>query len=184
MKDLNTSTEALITDETAIAVEPVLAAAFSHRELCKKAAKYLKSKGIQPFHKCQYVVCELERATGSESPDAFGICNNSSQLIEVKVSRSDFLADKRKWFRQNPKQGLGDYRSYLCPEGVIKKYDLPENWGLLWINDKGKIFEVLKPEKQEACKQEEIYLIMSILRRENIKPQIFSYKKYASDAVS
>lgn len=173
-----------ISTDTAIGYEPMLAAAFSHRELCKKAAKYLKSKGIQPFHKCQYVVCELERATGSESPDAFGICNNSSQLIEVKVSRSDFLADKKKWFRQNPKQGLGDFRSYLCPEGVIKKYDLPEKWGLLWINDKGKIFEVLKPEKQEACKQEEIYLIMSILRRENIKPQIFSYKKYASDAVS
>ena len=181
---MNEANNLQISTETAICYEPMLAAAFSHRELCKKAAKFLKSKGIQPFHKCQYVVCELERATGSESPDAFGICNNSSQLIEVKVSRSDFLADKRKWFRQNPKQGIGDYRSYLCPEGVIKKNDLPEKWGLLWINDKGKIFEVLKPEKQEACKQEEIYLMMSILRRENIKPQIFSYKKYACDAVS
>lgn len=180
---MNEATTLKLPAKRQIAYEPMLSAAFSHRELCVKAAKYLKAKGIQPFHKCQYVVCELERATGSESPDAFGICNNSSQLIEVKVSRSDFLADKKKWFRQNPKQGLGDYRSYLCPEGVIKKYDLPEKWGLLWINDKGKIFEVLKPEKQEACKQEEIYLIMSILRRENIKPQIFSYKKYATEAV-
>ena len=153
---------------------------FSHRDLCIKASKYLKYKGLQPFYKCQYVVCELVRATGSESPDAFGFCNNSSQLIEVKVSRADFLADKKKSFRKNPKNGLGDYRSYLCPKGIIKESDLPKYWGLLWVDEKGKIAEIVKPELQVSNKQEEIYLIMSILRRENIKSKIFSYKNYSS----
>lgn len=153
----------------------------THRELCLIAAKYLKSKGIQPFHKCQYVVCELERTTGCESPDAFGFCGNSTQLIEVKASRSDFMADKKKWFRMQPEKGIGEFRSYMCPENVIFKNDLPENWGLIWIDNSGKTSEIVMPSRQQANKQQEIFLMMSILRREGIKPQIFSYKKYKSE---
>ena len=80
--------------------DSVLSAAFSHRDLCFKATKYLRNKGIQPFHKSQYVVCELERV--GESPDAFGFGGSSTQLIEVKVSRSDFLSDKKKYWRKYP----------------------------------------------------------------------------------
>lgn len=65
----------------------------THRELCKLAAKYLRQKGINRNGKCQYVVCELERV--GESPDAFGFGGSYTQLIEVKVSRSDFLSDKK-----------------------------------------------------------------------------------------
>lgn len=148
----------------------------SHRELCIIASKYLKNKGIQPFHKCQYVVCELERV--GESPDAFGFGGNTTQLIEVKVTRSDFLSDKNKFWRKDPLRGIGRYRSYLCPEGIILERDLPKYWGLLYLNDKGKIVEIKKPELQESNSQQELNLIISIMRRENIKPQIFSYKNY------
>lgn len=148
----------------------------THRELCIKGSRYLKYKGIQPFHKCQYVVCELERI--GESPDVFGFGGSTTQLIEVKVSRSDFLSDKNKFWRREPEYGLGKLRSYLCPEGIIKPCDLPDKWGLLYINDKGKIVEVFKPEAQDCNHLEELNLITSILRREGIKPRIFSYKEY------
>lgn len=179
---MNEDTNLQINTDTAICYEPVLAAAFSHRDLCFKATKYLRNKGIQPFHKSQYVVCELERV--GESPDAFGFGGSSTQLIEVKVSRSDFLSDKKKFWRKFPEHGIGKFRSYLCPEGLIKETDLPKFWGLLWINERGKITEIVKPEAQPCNHIEELNLIVSILRREGIAPRIFSYKKYASDAVS
>jgi hypothetical protein len=148
----------------------------THRELCIKAASYLRNTGIQPFHKCQYVVCELERI--GESPDAFGLGGSTTQLIEVKISRSDFLSDKKKFWRRNPESGLARFRSYLCPEGMIKESELPINWGLLYVSDKGKISIIKTPKYQECSNIEELQLITSILRRENVKPQIFSYKNY------
>ena len=49
--------------------------------------------------------------------------------FEFKVSRSDFLADK-KW-----KKYLKHCNSFsfVCPYGMIKKEELPEGIGLLWI---------------------------------------------------
>lgn len=152
----------------------------THRNLCIKAARYLRSKGIHPFHKGQYSVCELERI--GECPDAFAWGGSSTQLIEVKVSRNDFLSDKKKLWRQRPEIGLGRFRSYLCPAELIKTEELPETWGLLYADDKGKITEVVKAEHQPSNHMEEINLITSILRRENIKPQMFSYKNYKSCA--
>ena len=158
--------------------KPVLAASFSHRQLCKKAASYLKNVVLYSWHRCQYVVCELERSC--ESPDAFGF-GRSTQLIEVKVSRGDFLSDKKKIWRQFPENGLGNYRSYLCPEGLIKISDLPAFWGLLWIDSEKKITVIKKAEYQESDKASEIAVAMSIMRREGVMPKIFSYKKYTND---
>jgi hypothetical protein len=153
---------------------------FTHRELCFKAASYLRKQGIQPFHTCPYVVCELERV--GESPDAFGFSWGSTQLIEVKISRADFLSDKKKYWRRRPEFGLGKYRSYLCPEGMIKESELPKDWGLLYISASGVIKEIIPAKQQEHSAYEEQRLMYSILRREGIKPQIFSYKKYKGEA--
>lgn len=71
-----------------------------------------------------------------EEPDAIGWRDGVSILIEVKVSRSDFLADKKKFFRADPTEGMGDWRFYMCPPGIIKPEDLPGGWGLLYIMPK------------------------------------------------
>lgn len=151
----------------------------THRELCIKAARYLKYQGIVDFHRCQYVVCELERV--GECPDAFGWGGTETQMIEAKATRSDFLSDKRKHWRKYPSFGIGKFRSYICPEGIIKESDLPDKWGLLYVNKKGKIDIIVKPEAQESNHREEIQLITSILRREGIAGKIFSYKNYKSE---
>ena len=148
----------------------------THRELCKLAARHLQKKGIKRNGKCQYVVCELERA--GECPDAFGFGGSHSQLVEVKVSRSDFLSDKKKSWRKNPELGIGEYRSYLCPSGVIGKEDLPEKWGLLWGDEDGNIVEIAAPQPQASNNFEEMQLAASLLRRNGITPKIFDYKKY------
>jgi hypothetical protein len=147
----------------------------THRELCIRAATYLRNQGIQPFHRCQYAVVELERV--GECPDAFGWGGSTTQLIEVKISRSDFLSDKKKLWRKQPEYGLGRFRSYLCPEGLISPDELPQNWGLLYMNGK-KITRIQDALWQASNNVEEINLITSILRREGIKPRTFSYKNY------
>jgi hypothetical protein len=149
----------------------------THRDLCIRAAKYLRSNGIVPFHKCAYSVCELERI--GECPDAFGWSSGSTQLIEAKATRSDFLSDKKKYWRKNPYFGLGSYRSYICPEGLIEESELPRAWGLLYVLESGKILEIKEAESQACSHQAEVNLISSILRRNEIKPQMFSYKEYA-----
>ena len=148
----------------------------THRELCIKAGNYLRTKGIVGFHKCKYSVIELERIR--ESPDAFGWGLGVTQLIEVKISRSDFLSDKNKYWRKHPQYGLGRFRSYLCPHGLISPSELPDNWGLLYADDNGRITVIIKPSEIESNAKEEIDLITGIMRREGIKPQTFSYKKY------
>ncbi|GAR62494.1 hypothetical protein NGUA15_04308 [Salmonella enterica] len=57
--------------------------------------------------------------------------------MEVKVSRSDFLRDKHKPHRQHGE--LVDYHYYMCPEGSINISDLPDRWGLLWVNKRGHV---------------------------------------------
>ncbi|NAX44820.1 MULTISPECIES: hypothetical protein [unclassified Vibrio] len=100
-----------------------------HDELCRRSAQFLKNNGFN-------VVFDDRFAPTSEQPDAFGISGTSTCLIEVKVSRSDFLADSKKWFRQEPEKGMGDWRFYLCPKGLISVDELPHGWGLLYATEK------------------------------------------------
>ena len=98
-----------------------------HDELCIKACKFLINNG--------FAVSFDDRlgavVTSGENPDAIGFRNGTSCLIEVKVSRADFLADKKKRFRVDPTIGMGDWRFYLSPPGIIDIDDLPPGWGLL-----------------------------------------------------
>lgn len=116
--------------------------------------------------------------------------------IEIKISRSDFLADFKKtkhrrfeailenkemitirgqernktceipmyyadsyygrirghrnqkiwmcdvWFRKVSKSDVPNKFSFACPEGLIKKEELPSHYGLYYVNDSGLIREV------------------------------------------
>ncbi|MDQ7286946.1 hypothetical protein O0I55_17650, partial [Stenotrophomonas sp. Sm5341] len=74
-------------------------------------------------------------ATGNcEDPDAIGWYTGRTMLVECKVSRSDFLADRKKRFRANPERGLGLYRYFMAPKGLIKVDELPARWGLLEVS--------------------------------------------------
>ena len=145
-----------------------------HRELCMLAAKWLRCSKLRG-PTCPYVVVELVTAA-QESPDVFGWNYWATVLIEVKVSRSDFLADAKKWFRQHPEEGCGAFRYYCSPEGLIKETDLPTNWGLLWYMD-GKIELIKEAQRQLPSAQAEITILSSVMRREGVKAKLFDYRK-------
>lgn len=107
-----------------------------HHELVAPGAKWLKRQGFS------VVATELVTGGTREQADAIGFRSNCSALIEAKASRSDFLADARKPHLMAG--GLGVYRFYLCPPGVIEIADLPARWGLLHVVS-GKVVEVLRP---------------------------------------
>ena len=145
----------------------------AHRELCLLAGKWLRRNRFRP-PTCHYVAVELVTAN-QETPDVFGWNYWTSVLIEVKVSRSDFLADKKKPFRLFPEDGLGEYRYYCCPKGLINPEEVPQHWGLIYEED-GTIRVIKEAERQPANYRAEMTICTSIMRREGIKYKLFNYR--------
>lgn len=91
---------------------------------------------------CGAAFMELKTSGTTEIPDVIGFGSGShSVMVECKSSRSDFLADKRK---QHAKR-MGRYRFYCAPAGLIRIEELPEGYGLIQVNEKGKIAEIFNP---------------------------------------
>lgn len=111
--------------------------ALTHSELCVLACKFLQNNGFKVAFHDRFVAAV---STG-EQPDALGFRNLASCLIEVKCSRSDFLADRRKRFRIEPELGMGDWRFFMCEPGIITPDDLPHGWGLLHVKN-GRVYKV------------------------------------------
>lgn len=103
----------------------------THTECVAAAADYMKKRAD--------VVLPEFYTHNAELPDVIAFNRDFSTMIECKVSRADFLRDKKKPFRMNPNQGMGDFRYYCCPKGLIKPEELPVYWGLLYIYPDGKI---------------------------------------------
>ena len=152
-----------------------------HYELCCLGAKFLKSrKNAEPWETPnKYVAVELVTLT-AENPDIWATNGYHTTLVEVKTSHSDFLADQKKWSRSKAAElsdkQLGNYRYYLCPEGVIDESEIPDKWGLL-VYDGKKIVKVKNATYQKSSTDAELRVLTSIMRREGIKPQIFNYRK-------
>ncbi|MAX51433.1 MAG: hypothetical protein CMH22_05595 [Methylophaga sp.] len=141
----------------------------THSEIVKISAKWLKkhNKNIL-VPNCPTVLSEFSSATVTgEIPDIIGFCSWASVLIEVKTSRSDFLADKKKKFRKNCELGVGEFRYFCCTENLISVRELPSNWGLLYLID-DKIEIIQKAVKQTANLNCERTLLLSLIRRNEI----------------
>ena len=119
---------------------------FTHKQLCALAQRWLKRPPRQGGHGCHVAVTECQSGWSGEIPDAIGFRSaghlDGSVLVECKTSRADFLADKNKQHRLTSK-GLGSWRYYLVPEGIIDIGELPERWGLLTVNARGHIKAVV-----------------------------------------
>lgn len=113
----------------------------THDDLVKIAEKWLLKT-----RKCSFAFRELVCNATSEIPDAIGFRDGGSILVECKVTRADFLSDKKKFFRLHGWQGAGTFRMYLCPEGIIKPEDLPPKWGLIWVDGRGKARQIVGPK--------------------------------------
>jgi len=147
-----------------------------HAELVNRAERWLRNT----FH-CRVVFTELVALTMSgETPDAIGWVGGKSILVECKTSMADFRADQKKYSRQLG-IGVGDWRFYLAPAGIIRPDKIPHGWGLYEIRGK-RIFYVagakysnagLPPFKSHI--KSEVAMLVSALSRihnKQIQPTI------------
>ena len=147
----------------------------THDDLVESAARWLRKENY-------IVITEMSDGV-SEKPDAIGWrAGSETTLIECKVSRSDFLSDKRKPSRQ--KLGMGDFRYYLALEGLIGTHELPNRWGLLEYKNKRNHPRIaMQPmEHQEKDLRAEMGLLCNALRRigglreEGVSVKIYQYE--------
>lgn len=113
----------------------------THRQLCDLAVNWLQRPASRSGPGCQVAFSESRGAWSGETPDAIGfraaVYRECSVLVEVKVSRADFLADRKKPHRIDPGLGMGVYRYFMAPAGMINVDELPSRWGLIEVSPKG-----------------------------------------------
>ena len=145
----------------------------THGEIVDIAAKWLKNhkENNIGIHNCPLVLKEFVALTAyGETPDVIGWSYCCSVLIEVKASREDFLRDKKKRHKKFS-NGMGEKKFYCCPANLIKPEELPEGWGLLYVNEKKKI-EIVKIVNvdKEADLHSERTMLLSVIRRMKKEP--------------
>src|SRR5450432_593165 len=137
----------------------------THAQLVEKAVRWLR------YYRCGIVLSEQACASG-EMPDAIGwkrACH--SVLVECKISRADFLADRAKVFRLKPDQGVGNERFYLTSAGLLKREELPAGWGLLEL--RGRTVEMVHPSGKNLRSatgiRYEMNLLLASLQRVEVR---------------
>jgi hypothetical protein len=137
----------------------------THAKLVELAVHWLRR------YRCGVVLSEQACISG-EMPDAIGwkkACH--SVLVECKVSRADFLADREKPFRQKPETGVGCERYYLAPKDLIRMEELPADWGLLEVSGR-EVRRVKRPGRDLRSAigfQYEMNLLLASLRRVEVR---------------
>jgi hypothetical protein len=137
----------------------------THAQLVEKAVQWLRS------YRCGVVLSEQACASG-EMPDAIGwkrACH--SVLVECKISRADFLADREKPFREKSHLGMGCERYYLVPPGILRAEELPAGWGLLEYRSRQIV--ALQPSAKNLRTangfRHEMNLLLASLRRVEVR---------------
>ncbi len=140
----------------------------THPGLVELAVQWLRSR-----YRCSIILSEQACCSG-EIPDVIGWKGRCrSVVIECKVSRADFLADRAKPWRQNPETALGCERFYCAPVGLIAAAELPDGWGLLEV--RGRKIEVTVPcSKRRSLRSaggllNEMNLLLASLRRVEVR---------------
>jgi hypothetical protein len=137
----------------------------THAQLVERAVRWLR------WYRCGVVLSEQACVSG-EMPDAIGWKRaNHSVLVECKITRADFLADRGKPFRQKTEEGVGSERFYLTPPALVKIEELPAGWGLLELR-RGRIEVVQASAKNLRTApgfRYEMNLLLASLRRVEVR---------------
>ncbi len=137
----------------------------THAQLVERAVQWLRGYG------CGVILSEQACVSG-EMPDAIGWKRAShSVMVECKISRADFLADRIKPFRLKPHLGLGCERFYLVPPGMVQVDELPSGWGLL--EPRNRKVEVVSASARDLRSPRgfryEMNLLLASLRRVEVR---------------
>ena len=106
----------------------------SHSECINRVAKWLRQQHQSHSSlRCKIIFKEPHGYNISkEYPDVLGTGMRNDINIECKVSRQDFLKDGKK--RHN--HPFGNFKFYACPEGLIQPDEVPQKFGLIYVNKK------------------------------------------------
>ena len=130
----------------------------THAELVKRAAVWLRRKHA-------VIITEMAHGAGEEA-DAIGWTGyGASTLVECKATRTDFIADGKKLFRKVPRMGMGRWRYFMTPPGLLSESELPESWGLIEAHKNRFRIVVKAVEFREYARHWELQLMVSALRR-------------------
>jgi hypothetical protein len=139
----------------------------THAQLVRLAEQWLRRN-----YRCSIVLSEQSCASG-ETPDVIGWKGKCrSMLIECKISRADFLADREKPFRLDATLGMGCERFYLTTPGLIEPDELPDKWGLLECKGR-EVRMAVRPSRRsqrtETGLMWEMNLLLASLRRVEVR---------------
>lgn len=140
----------------------------THDELVRMAVTWLASRSGAG---CELALGDVRSFATSEQPDAIGWLGNTGSrllcgeradcvLVECKASRTDFRADAGKPWRQVG--GMGHWRYYLAPAGIIRADEIPTGWGLLQPVGAG-LGIVIGATRQQSCGDKG--LLLDVCRR-------------------
>lgn len=131
----------------------------NHQDLCQAAVRWLERPQSRSGPGCHFAIREPRCGwLDGEIPDAIGIrCGvvdtEWSVVVEVKVTRADFLADLKKPHRGDSAGGMGRFRYFMAPAGLIKVEELPPRWGLVEVTPRGvmkvRAGHVLMPMRED-----------------------------------
>lgn len=140
----------------------------THKECVRRATQWLRAS-----QNCAVVIAERRVVSVTEQPDVLGWHGaGQSVLVECKVSRADFLADRNKLFRRYEDSGVGEQRYFALPKGILALDDLPEGWG--WLEIHPHCIRIRRqPTAKTANKAAETAILVSCIRRLEMAATVF-----------
>lgn len=145
----------------------------THAELVDVAVAWLR-RGVQyPDGTKRYTLVLADLSSyATERPDVIGFVSSAghfglSAVVECKVSRADFLADRSKGHMQHAAAGMGRHRWYLTPPGMVAPEETPAWCGLAYAT--GRSVEIVRPapfrDIDLFASTEESIVALSVARR-------------------
>lgn len=137
----------------------------THSELCIEACRWLRKRNAK------HAFAEFQTMTLSEFPDAIGFPAGTWRgptVVEVKVSIEDFRRDKHKGWRHREKAqigecGMGAWRYYLVPDGMVGADGVPGDHGLLYASKRGSRMRIVEAKKAPLRERRDVGSEMAIL---------------------
>jgi len=140
----------------------------THAELVQRAKRWLLNT-----ERCAFAFTE-KMTVVFQTPDALGFKSfGQSIMVECKVSRSDFLVDKKKRLKEPYRDVLGRLRYYMVPDGLVKVEEVPPEWGLLYVKARQvKVIRRATARQDELVEKNERCILISMLRRVHLRGKL------------
>ena len=147
----------------------------THADVVARAVRWLRG-----HHACRAVYAEIstyERV----NPDAIGFRKPAggscawSVLIEAKVSRSDFRADREKIIHRCPDLCPGQERWYLTPPNLLRAAEIPAGWGLAEVGARSVRIVLPAPiaPSSPGRAHADMGILLSVVRRHEVGARWF-----------